>query len=206
LNRRAYISWLLSGLVLPCIGLAADVEVQIAVPTGVDQLPSVAYAIAAGTRYQPPANGVTVNIDQVRKQYAPQVSIIETGTLVAFPNHDNIRHHVYSFSPAKPFELKLYSGKPTSPVLFDRPGVVTLGCNIHDVMLAHVVVVDTPYFAVADAHGLAHLRNLPAGDYLLHAWTPGPHQGEHPVESLRISGGAATLVRAEVPAVAGATP
>ncbi|PYE35358.1 hypothetical protein DFP83_101245 [Idiomarina fontislapidosi] len=81
-----------------------------------------------------------VVIDQIDKQFVPKVSSIEQGTTVVFPNSDNIRHHVYSFSAAKPFELKLYSDKERPKVTFDQSGIVTLGCNIHDGMIGYVVV------------------------------------------------------------------
>jgi hypothetical protein len=81
-------------------------------------------------------------------------------------------HHVYSFSPAKSFEIKLYSGKSPSEIVFDKPGVITLGCNIHDWMLGFILVVSTPHYAKTDASGNARLRDLPAGSYELHAWHP----------------------------------
>lgn len=111
-------------------------------------------------------------IDQVNKEFTPLVSVIQTGTAVTFPNKDNIRHHVYSFSAPKVFDLKLYSGVPASPVVFDKPGLVVLGCNIHDWMLAYVLVVDTPYFAKSGSSGIAQINNLPAGEYELRAWHP----------------------------------
>ncbi len=89
---------------------------------------------------------------------------------MSFPNHDIVRHHVYSFSPPKPFEIKLYVGTPVAPIIFDKPGEVVLGCNIHDHMLAYVYVVDTPYFAKTDASGVATIEELPAGDYDLQIW------------------------------------
>jgi plastocyanin len=104
-------------------------------------------------------------IEQRDKAFIPLVSVVQTGTAVQFPNRDPIRHHVYSFSPAKVFELKLYAGTPAAPVLFDKPGEVVLGCNIHDHMLAYVYVVDTPWFAKTDAGGKARVEGLPAGDY-----------------------------------------
>jgi hypothetical protein len=79
---------------------------------------------------------------------------------------------VYSFSPAKSFEIKLYAGNSPMEVLFDKPGVVTLGCNIHDWMVGYVLVVPTPYFARSDAAGAAQLRELPAGTYEVRAWHP----------------------------------
>jgi len=91
---------------------------------------------------------------------------------VTFPNRDPILHHVYSFSPAKPFEIKLYTGKSPSEVVFDKSGVVTLGCNIHDWMVGYVVIVPTPHFGKTDATGNVRLRDLPAGAYEVRAWHP----------------------------------
>lgn len=82
---------------------------------------------------------------------------VYVGTRVTFPNRDNIRHHVYSFSSAKKFELPLYIGTPAAPVVFDKPGVVALGCNIHDWMLAYIYVLTTPHFAKTAADGKARL-------------------------------------------------
>ena len=89
-----------------------------------------------------------------------------------FPNRDNIRHHVYSFSSPKKFELPLYIGTPATPVLFDKPGVVALGCNIHDWMLAYIYVVTTPYFAKTAADGKARLDGLTPGPYEARVWQP----------------------------------
>lgn len=119
------------------------------------------------------APGTEAVMDQVERQYSPFILPIQTGTLVRFPNWDEIKHHVYSFSTAKRFELKLYSGKNASPVLFDKPGEVALGCNIHDWMLGYIYVVDTPYFALVDSNGRAELRNLPDGKYTATLWHPG---------------------------------
>ena len=91
--------------------------------------------------------------------------------MVTFPNKDNIEHDVYSFSPAKTFELNLYSGVAAKPVEFDKPGLVVLGCNIHDKMIAYVDVVDTPYFAKTDAAGHALLSDLPPDSYDVVAWS-----------------------------------
>jgi plastocyanin len=110
-------------------------------------------------------------IDQINKRFVPRVSVVRTGTTITFPNSDRIRHQVYSFSQAKTFDLKLYAGSPKTPVEFDRPGLVVLGCNIHDTMVAFVGVVDSPYFAKTSESGSAVL-NLPAGRYRLRAWHP----------------------------------
>ena len=109
-------------------------------------------------------------IEQRGKQFNPLVSVVQTGTDITFPNFDSVRHHVYSFSAAKTFELKLYSGVPASPVKFDKAGTVILGCNIHDNMLAFIQVVDTPYFAVTNKMGKVKLLELPDGHYTLKVW------------------------------------
>jgi plastocyanin len=110
-------------------------------------------------------------VDQVNRRFVPRVSVVRTGTAVTFPNSDHIRHQVYSFSPAKTFTLKLYAGSPKTAVVFDQPGLVVLGCNIHDSMVAFIGVVDSPYFAKLGDSGSATM-NLPAGHYRLHAWHP----------------------------------
>jgi plastocyanin len=119
----------------------------------------------------PAATRDTVVIDQINKRFVPHVSVVRTGTAITFPNSDRIRHQVYSFSPAKTFSLKLYAGSPKTAVTFDQPGLVVLGCNIHDNMIAFVGVVDSPYFAKTTDTGTASL-NLPSGRYRLRAWHP----------------------------------
>ena len=118
------------------------------------------------------AKAGSATIDQIDNEFVPRVMPVRAGTSVRFPNKDNTRHQVYSFSAAKKFELPLYAGKPASPVVFDKPGVVTLGCNIHDWMLGYIYVADTPYFGKTDAEGKATIGNLPPGDYTLKAWHP----------------------------------
>ena len=98
----------------------------------------------------------------------PLVSVVQTGAAITFPNKDNIEHDVYSFSPAKRFELNLYHGIPASPVVFDKAGLVVMGCNIHDSMIAYLLIVDTPWFAKTDASGRATIDNLPADAYRAH--------------------------------------
>ena len=83
-------------------------------------------------------------VDQIDKEFVPYVKPVRTGSFVQFPNKDHIRHHVYSFSAPSKFELPLYMGTPAQPVLFDKPGVVKLGCNIHDWMIGYVYVTDSP--------------------------------------------------------------
>jgi plastocyanin len=117
-------------------------------------------------------------IDQVDKEFTPKVNAILVGTPVIFPNHDNVRHQVYSFSPAKRFELPLYAGVPAQPVLFDTPGVVVLGCNIHDWMVGYIYVSESPYFAKTRADGKATIADLPAKTYVVRVWHPQLEGGE----------------------------
>lgn len=116
------------------------------------------------------ARGSIVQRDRI---FQPFVTVVQRGTAINFPNDDPIMHHVYSFSPAKHFEIKLYKGTPAAPVVFDRSGVVVLGCNVHDWMIAYVLVVDTPLFEKTGKDGIARLRNLPVGPHQLMVWYPG---------------------------------
>jgi len=118
--------------------------------------------------------------------------VIQTGGLVTFPNRDNIEHDVYSFSPAKKFELDLYHGIPAHPVQFDKPGLVVMGCNIHDTMVAYLLVVDTPWFAKTDASGQAVIDGLPADAYQVSAWHYRmPDTGPRPTQKITFSADAA---------------
>jgi hypothetical protein len=105
-------------------------------------------------------------------RFDPFVLIVPVGAEVSFPNYDKVRHHVYSFSPAKTFELKLYGHDETRTVRFDKPGTVALGCNIHDRMVAFIRVVDTPFAAKTNAAGVAELQGVPEGRAVLHVWQP----------------------------------
>jgi plastocyanin len=131
---------------------------------------AVVYAVPRAKR--PPSPSRRAVLDQKNRMFVPHILPIQTGTAVTFPNSDNVRHQVYSFSPAKRFQLPLYAGTPQGPVVFDKPGVVTLGCNIHDQMSAYIVVVDTPYFAQT-AGGRAELPGLPEGTYDVRVWYAG---------------------------------
>ena len=110
------------------------------------------------------------SLDQIDREFVPKVKPVFVGSTVAFPNRDNVRHHVYSFSPAKRFELPLYAGVPAQPVLFDKPGVVVLGCNIHDWMIGYIYVSESPFFAKTDAQGRATIPDLPARTFVVRVW------------------------------------
>jgi plastocyanin len=111
-------------------------------------------------------------IDQQKNLFVPDLLVVRTNTLINFPNSDDVRHHVYSFSPAKKFELRLYHGQTAEPVLFDKPGKVVLGCNIHDSMSAHIFVLDTDYYQISGSDGKVKLQNIPGGKYQLQIFHP----------------------------------
>jgi plastocyanin len=118
------------------------------------------------------------SVDQVDKQFVPYVKPVFVGSRVRFPNSDHIRHQVYSFSPAKKFELPLYAGTDAPPIVFDQPGVVVLGCNIHDWMIGYIYVSETPFFAKTEAHGAASIDDMPPGAYSVRIWHPGMEKSE----------------------------
>ncbi len=114
--------------------------------------------------------------------------------MLDLPNRDTVRHHVYSFSAAKKFEIKLYVGTPASPVVFDRPGIAVLGCNIHDNMAAWVVIVDTPWYGRTLADGRWSAAQVPPGRYRLRTWHPAMEVGAVPLEQALQVGAAAQVV------------
>jgi len=168
LRYRRQMTALLGVLCAPA-ALAGMVTVNVTTPSGAAAADAV--IVLDPLDATPPTHREAAVIDQINKRFAPRVSVVRTGTSITFPNSDRIRHQVYSFSPAKTFSLKLYAGSPNTPVIFDHPGLVVLGCNIHDSMLAFVAVVDSPYFAKTTDAGTVSL-SLPAGRYRLLAWHP----------------------------------
>jgi plastocyanin len=120
------------------------------------------------TRKAAPLHAV---VDQVDRTFVPDLLVIPVGSTVEFPNSDAVSHQIYSFSSAKHFQLPLYRGKPYPPVHFDQSGVITLGCNIHDEMLAYLLVTDAPYFGRTDSTG-RWSTDLPRGRYQVTVWHP----------------------------------
>lgn len=169
---RACSAFLLAALAVACLPVrAGSLETHVTTPTGspLEDAAVLLEPLSGAALYDrsPPAA-----IEQRNREFAPYLSIVQTGTAVDFPNRDPFKHHVYSFSPAKVFEIKLYAGKPAQPVVFDKPGEVALGCNIHDWMEAYVLVVDTRYFAKTGANGQALIAGVPTGRYRLRLWHP----------------------------------
>ncbi|MEC5405652.1 methylamine utilization protein [Paraburkholderia sp. MPAMCS5] len=148
---------------------AASLQVSVLDQTGAPVPDAIVYATPVSGKL-PPAKAGTAIIDQIKRKFVPKVSVVQTGTAIKFPNKDNFEHDVYSFSPAKRFELNLYHGVPAKPVVFDKPGLVVMGCNIHDSMVAYLLVVDTPWFAKTDHNGQATIENVPPDNYRVTAW------------------------------------
>lgn len=160
----------------PLLAVAATtggrVRVEIKDPKGAPVADAVASLLPLDAPVQVSPPGEPVVVTQDREEFQPYVTAVVTGTRVAFPNRDKVQHHVFSLSKPKPFDLGLYRGDPKELVTFDQPGVVTLGCNIHDWMSAYVVVLATPHFAKTAADGLAPIGSLPPGNYRLEVWHP----------------------------------
>jgi plastocyanin len=156
-------------LMLPGVALAADLVVTVRTPGG--QPVADAVVTLPETRGPSRLSG-PYRMAQHDLQFDPFVLVAPVGAEVAFPNLDKVRHHVYSFSPAHPFELKLYGRDEGRTVRFDKPGVIALGCNIHDAMVAFILVVDTPYAAKTDATGTAVIHDAPAGPLAIRVWHP----------------------------------
>lgn len=152
------------------ISNAASLSLELTDESGKPLVDVVAALIPANkTSYAQKAKGI---MDQRNNMFVPGVLAVRVNTLVYFPNGDDVRHQVYSFSPAKRFELRLYHGLTAEPVLFDQPGQIILGCNIHDSMLGYIYVVDTEHFAVSDAKGQLTIGGILAGSYTLEIQHP----------------------------------
>jgi plastocyanin len=168
-------SWVVTLLVvLSGSALAGSINAVITVEAGTPAANAVVYAVP--TTGSVPAPSKTAIMAQENQEFDPYVLPVQVGSTVEFPNKDSFRHHVYSFSPAKPFELKLFSGTERQVVTFDKEGSVALGCNIHDNMLAYIFVAPTPYFAKTGDDGKATIT-APAGSYTVKVWHPNQRAG-----------------------------
>jgi plastocyanin len=151
-------------------GAAATLVVSVQTPDG-HALPGAVvtvHPLEGPARHAAP---VHVVMDQLNRSFAPDLLVIPVGSTVEFPNSDSVSHQIYSFSSAKRFQLPLYRGKPYPPVHFDQPGVVTLGCNIHDEMLAYLLVTDAPWYGRTSAGG-SWTADVPHGHYRVELWHP----------------------------------
>jgi len=163
-------------LLLACTGPAAhaaDVRFLVTDAKGAPVADAVVSLTPLETTVPAPAGPAEPHeITQQNKEFVPYVTAVRVGTTVRFPNRDKVEHHVYSLSEAKKFEFPLYKPGKAEEITFDRPGVVIVGCSIHDWMAAYVVVLATPWFAVTPADGAATLHHLPPGRYRAEVWQP----------------------------------
>lgn len=173
-------------------GGSSSISGQVAGADGKGIPDAVVFVQTAENSPSAPAGvAIQATMDQIEKTFVPGLLPIVVGTRVRFPNHDQIHHHVYSFSRTKTFELPLYKGEDAPPVLFDKVGVVKVGCNIHDWMSGIILVLPTPYFAKTDADGKFALEDLPPGHYNIVAWHElSKAKPEDTVQSVNVFAGA----------------
>lgn len=152
-------------------GLAADLQVVVTQQNG-KPLPGAVVTVHALAGSAPAAAPIEAIMDQIDLAYSPDVLVIPVRSTVSFPNSDKTSHEVYSFSDAHPFKLGLYRGKKYPPEHFDKVGLVTLGCNIHDSMLAYILVTDAPYYGRTAADGTWAQADVARGKYRIEIWSP----------------------------------
>jgi plastocyanin len=187
-KRAENLFWSCLGCLAMASGHAASINVSVLDRDNRGVGDVVVTATPRDAAAAPPASAPRAVMDQVDRQFVPGVLVVRVGTQVAFPNSDTVAHQVYSFSPAKRFQLALYRGHAHPPLLFDKPGLVVLGCNIHDNMLAYILVTPAPYFGTTDASGRLELEGMPAGEYQIELWNPRFNEPEATLtRSIRIS-------------------
>ncbi|HEY4300356.1 MAG TPA: hypothetical protein VGM73_05755 [Candidatus Didemnitutus sp.] len=167
-----FLSALAAGLALPAALFAGSLRMTLTDAKGKAVEDAIVSAVPLGQAKAAldPTRGV--EIVQRNQSFIPYVTAVTVGTSIVFPNVDTVQHHIYSLSKPKRFEKPLYSPGSRESVVFDQPGIVTLGCNIHDWMIAYVVVLETPYFAKSGEDGTASLGGLPPGRYRIEVWHP----------------------------------
>lgn len=168
-------TWLpvLMSLCAPGTAAAVDLHIRITDQHGAPLSDAVVESALVPLRQAP---GEIAVMDQVDKRFVPMVIAIHQGQSVNFPNNDNIRHHVYSFSPIKQFSTELYADVHGEPVLFDKAGVAVLGCNIHDSMIGYIYVSGFEHVTVTGSDGMAHFtfERLPETVSVWHPWSTDP--------------------------------
>lgn len=152
---------------------AGELAVSVIDPSGhgVTDVVVVVAPAEPGTPHATPTSPPAI-MDQRDRAFSPRILVVRVGTSVEFPNNDTVSHQVYSFSPAKKFQLSLYKGQLHPPVTFDRAGLVVLGCNIHDQMVGYIYVTDAPFFGKTDPAGTLRVPGLSAGEYRVSVWSP----------------------------------
>lgn len=170
-HRGTSIRAVLALLVVAAPVQAGLLEVRLEQVDG-QPLAGAVVTLTAADAARPPSPPIDGVMDQIDRTFVPDVLVVPVGSRVSFPNSDSISHQVYSFSPARRFQLPLYRGQPHPPVTFDQPGLVTLGCNIHDEMRAYIVVTDGQYYGRSDERGYWRVGEIEPGEYTLRVWHP----------------------------------
>ena len=175
---RSLLGWVLAiAIAGPPATRAATVTATVTDEVG-KPLPGAVVAIMPEPGHAPvipalvAARIASASIDQKDETFVPQVVVVRVGGTVTFRNSDNIRHHVYSFSPPRRFEMVQLPGEASQPLIFDKPGAVAIGCNIHDHMTAYVFVTEAPWAMVTNDTGQAILSDIPAGGFIATVWHP----------------------------------
>jgi plastocyanin len=188
---------LLIGLAMPAA--AEGIRGRVVTPDGQPLADAVVFVHEAPGDMVVDSKASNAVMDQVNKEFVPHVLPIVVGTAVEFPNHDQIHHHVYSFSRTKVFEIPLYKGEQASPIVFDKEGAVKIGCNIHDWMSAVILVLPTPLFAKTGDDGVFRFVDLPSGRYPLAVWHERSKVGvDDTVRSVETSAAEETELKLEV--------
>lgn len=141
--------------------------------------PAVGVVVLLNNEAATGANTRKAEMGQRKRQFDPHVLVVQKGSTVSFPNYDDIKHHIYSFSSVKTFEQELYEGTESTPVTFEKAGIVELGCNVHDWMLGYIYIAETPFFGMTDEQGQVNIGNAPAGDYEVTVWHPRMENDSH---------------------------
>ena len=156
------------------IACAADIDATVLNQSGKPLMDAVVTVESGDPSTHIPSDDILSGsiIDQKDEMFVPIVAVIRPGGSVTFHNSDRTRHHVYSFSETHPFELVLKSGESSAPVTVDKPGIVAIGCNIHDYMYAFIYVTNAPKAAITDVKGHAQIHDLPTGNFIIKVWHP----------------------------------
>lgn len=192
--------FLIAVMVAVCAGATRAAELRVSVRTTDGE--GAGNAVVSLKPLSPNLNLPQPDMKAVMTQentlFSPFVLPVTVGTVVSFPNQDEFRHQVYSFSKPKRFELRLYGKDTTNTIEFDKPGVVALGCNIHDNMLAYIYVSEHPVLGKTDAEGVVVFSDLPSGGYEVHVWHPDEQKGGDDMKPVTLTDGATAEVNLNV--------
>lgn len=175
MHWRLVLAWLLAGSAGPV--LAGQVVVRVSDTRGHAVADAIVTLVPAAPVTAPLAPPQTHYVDQRDETFIPYVQVVRPGDRVVFRNSDGTRHHVYSFSPAKSFEFMLKPGVSSPALVLDKPGLIAVGCNIHDHMIAYLLV-SPEQTQVTPAQGQVVFANLPPGRYTVKVWHPQLRPGE----------------------------